>query len=337
MSRSRITIRDVAARAAVSHQTVSRVINNNKRVRPETRAAVEAAIAELGYRPNAMARSMARGRSGVLACISPNLTDYTFASIIDGAEREARKQGYFLLSASAPDEKTFATMVDDLVSSRRAEGIIVINPHADGRHNYLPQNYPLVFAGARPHIEVASSVALDDEAAARTATQHLIDLGHQQIGCLTGPMAEECSQDRYAGYTAVLTAAGLPYDDTLVIEGNWSAQSGYDALMSLAKDSHLPSAFFVQNDQMAVGALRAARDLGLQLPDQLSIIGIDDIPLAAYFSPPLTTLKQDFMSIGREAAGLLIETIKEPDAPHQHLRLPAEFILRRSTNNMQSG
>ena len=189
MTRARVTIRDVAARAGVSHQTVSRVINHNRRVSPETRAAVQAAIAELGYRPNAMARSMARGRSGVLACISPNLTDYTFASIIDGAEREARRRGYFLLSASAPDEDTFVALIDELVTSRRAEGIMVINPYADGRHTRLPQDYPLVFAGARPRTEAANSVALDDEEAAHLATKHLIDLGHRQIEGLAAMIA----------------------------------------------------------------------------------------------------------------------------------------------------
>lgn len=144
-------------------------------------------------------------------------------------------------------------------------------------------------------------------------------------------MSEDCSQDRCAGYTSVMTAAGLPLDETMIMEGDWSAQSGYDALMSMANDGLLPSAFFVQNDQMAVGALRAARDLGLKVPAQLSIIGIDNIPLAAYFAPPLTTLKQDFVALGREAAGLLVQAIQHPEAAHKHLRLPAELILRRST------
>ncbi len=332
MNQTRVTIRDVAAHAGVSHQTVSRVINQKERVSPETKAIVEAAIKELGYRPNAMARSMARGRSGILACISPNLTDYTFASIIEGAEREARKHGYFLLSASAPDEETFVALIDELVTSRRAEGIMIINPYADSRHALIPSNYPIVFAGARPRTEAANSVALDDEEVGRIATQHLLDLGHQQIGCLTGPMTEDCSQDRCAGYEKSLSEAGIPYNDTLVIEGDWSAQSGYDALMSLAQDGRLPTAIFVQNDQMAVGALRAARDLGLNLPSQLSIIGIDDIPLAAYFAPPLTTLKQDFVTLGSKAAGLLMQVIEHPDTPPQHLKLPAQLILRRSTN-----
>ena len=150
MARSRITIRDVAARAGVSHQTVSRVINQSERVRPTTRSRVEKAIADLEYRPNAIARYMAKGRTGTLACFAPNLTDYTFASLIDGAETEARRQGYYLLSASAYDEETFISLVDELVNSRRVEGIMVINPYADLRHKHLPPAYPIVFAGARP-------------------------------------------------------------------------------------------------------------------------------------------------------------------------------------------
>ncbi len=331
MSRSHVTIRDVARHAGVSHQTVSRVINGNERVSPETRTRVEAAIDELGYRPNAMARSMARGRSGVLACIAPNLTDYTFASMIDGAEREARQLGYFLLSASAPDEETFAALVDELVTSRRAEGMIIINPYQDGRFHHLPQNHPIVFAGARPRAEATNSVALDDESAGSLATQHLLDLGHHQIGCITGPMSEDCSQDRSDGYKSALAEAAINFNPAIVIEGDWSARSGYDALMQLAQEGQLPQAIFAQNDQMAVGALRAARDLGLQVPDQLSMIGIDDIPLAAYFEPPLTTFKQDFVTLGTEAVRLLIDSVEKPDSPRRQLRLPAQLVLRQST------
>ena len=234
LSPSRVTIRDVANRAGVSHQTVSRVINESERVSPDTRARVEAAIDELGYRPNAMARSMARGRSGVLACIAPNLTDYTFASMIDGAEQEARKRGYFLLSASAMTEEVFTSLVDELVTSRRAEGMIIINPYQDGRYAHLPPNYPIVMAGARPRSEAANSISLDDESVARQATLHLLDLGHRQIGCITGPMREDCSQDRSIGYQSALDNAGIEINPSFTIEGDWSARSGYDALMHLS-------------------------------------------------------------------------------------------------------
>ena len=274
MARSRVTIRDVAALAGVSHQTVSRVINQNERVSPATQARVKQAIAELGYRPNAIARYMAKGRTGILACIAPNLTDYTFASIIDGAEKEARQHEYFLLSASAHDEETFICLVDDLVNSRRVEGLMVINPYADRRHMHLPPDFPTVFAGARPREEAAASVALDDVGAAREATQHLIDLGHRRIAMVTGPMAEDCSQDRHLGYEQALRDAGLAPSSELIVEGTWLAPSGYEAYRRLSQVDPAPTAVFSQNDQMAVGVLRAARDEGLKIPEELSVIGI---------------------------------------------------------------
>ncbi|MFO7661935.1 MAG: LacI family DNA-binding transcriptional regulator [Chloroflexota bacterium] len=336
MQRPKVTIRDVASYAGVSHQTVSRVINGSKSVRPATRARVEKAIAELDYRPDALAQSMARGRSGYLACLSPNLTDYTFSSIIDAAETEARENGYYLMSASAPDAETFAHLIDDLAQSGRAEGIMVINPFADDRHRYLPAGYPVVFAGARPREEAADSVALDDVVVARQVTEHLLTLGHRLIGMVTGPEVEDCTQDRSLGFHQALHGAGLIADEAFVLEGNWLAPSGYDAFRHFFSLSQQPTAIFAQNDQMAVGVLRAARDAGLNVPDQLSVIGVDDIPLSAYFEPPLTTVRQDFAAIGRQAARLLVRAVKEPVAAHEHLLLPGEMIIRRSTASILS-
>ncbi len=331
MSRSRITIRDVAARAGVSHQTVSRVINNSHAVRPATRARVEQAIAELGYRPDALAQSMARGRSGYLACLSPNLTDYTFASIIHAAETEAREHGYYLMSASAPDAGTFSELIRDLAESGRAEGIMVINPYADDRHQFLPTDFPTVFAGARPRQEAADSVALDDVSVARQVTAHLLERGHRRIGMVTGPPGEDCTQDRTDGFYQAMKDTGLAVESSLILEGDWLAPSGYEAFRHFFALADPPTAVFAQNDQMAVGVLRAARDAGLLVPDELSVIGIDDIPLAAYFAPPLTTVRQDFAAIGRRAARLLIRAVQEPQADHEHLLLCGEIIVRRST------
>ncbi len=291
MTNIHTNIRDVARRAGVSHQTVYQVINGGDGVTPETRTRVEAAIAELGYRPSAIARSMARGRTLTLACVSPNLTDYTFASIIEGAETEARQHGYFLLSSSAPDEPSFDALLDELVAHRRIDGAMVINPYADGRHKLIPNNFPTVFVGARPRREGVDSVALDDEGVARAATQHLIDLGHRRIAIITGPQAEDCSQDRNAGYESALRTAGIKFDSALVIEGDWSASSGHEALVTLARADNLPTAVFAQNDRMAMGVLRAVRDMHLNIPDQLAVIGVDDMPLASYFDPPLTTMR----------------------------------------------
>jgi DNA-binding LacI/PurR family transcriptional regulator len=331
MARSSITIRDVAAEAGVSHQTVSRVINDNERVTPETRAKVEAAIESLGYRPSAIARSMAKGRTGILACIAPNLTDYTFARIIQGAEQEARQHGFFLLSASAPDEEIFTALIEQLVPSRRTEGIMVINPYADGRFNHLPDQFPVVFAGARPREDAVNSVALDDVSAGLIATNHLLQQGHRHIATITGRMVEDCAQDRLAGYQQALQALDLPQRPDFVVEGDWTAGSGFAALHQLMQSDTPPSAIFVQNDQMAAGVLRAAAELNLTVPEQLSLVGVDDIPMASYLSPPLTTLRQDFAEIGRLAAQLLIEVVSNPNAQLQHLTLPATLIPRHST------
>lgn len=328
---SRVTIRDVAARAGVSHQTVSRVINGYERVNPETRQRVEHAIAELEYSPNAIARFMARGKSHTLACISPNLTDYTFACIIEGAEIEARRQDYFIISASAHDTPTFQSLIDELVSSRRTDGLLVINPYIDERHTLLPGNVPIVYLGAQSRCESNDSVCLDEELAGWTATQHLLDLGHKQIVLLRGPIQEDCSLDRQAGYQNALEMAGIKFDPTLIESGDWSATSGYEAIQRLfARNKHF-TAIFAQNDRMAVGAIRALREAGKLVPQDISVIGFDDMPLAAYFDPSVTTMRQDMHAIGQEAARLLINRIDNPDSPPEQIRFAAQLIVRSST------
>ncbi len=333
MAQSRATIRDVAVLAGVSHQTVSRVINDDERVRPSTRRRVEAAIVELDFRPNAIARFMATGSTRTFTCLAPNLTDYTFARIIEGAEQEARRQGYYLFSASAEDEDAFGTLVEQLVTSRRTEGLLVINPYADERHRRLPAGVATVFVGARPREEAVDSVALDDEGAAVIATQHLLALGHRRIATICGPMREDCSQDRLAGYETALAAAGLSPDPDLIVEGDWSATTGHKAFQRLMHLAEPPSAIFAQNDRMAIGLLRAAREAGIGVPGQLAVIGVDDMPLASYFDPSLTTMRQDLVAIGRQAAQLLIRAVENPGAERQHLRLPAELIVRESTGS----
>ena len=298
---------------------------------PETRAVVEAAIEELGYRPSAIARSMARGLTHTLAIISPNLTDYTFASVIEGAEVEARQHNYFVLSSSASDPQAFHGLVDELVGHRRVDGLIVINPYADERYQMLPKDFPVVFVGARSHDEAVCSISLDDEKVAYEATQHLISLGHKQIALVTGPMEEDCSQDRLEGFQHALKEAGIAFDQSLVFEGDWSATSGSEALVHFVKSGNLPTAVFAQNDRMAMGVLRAARDANLKVPDQLSVIGVDDMPLSSYFDPPLTTMRQDMPLIGQEAIRKLIDIIQNKTVEQTVLKLPAQLVVRQST------
>lgn len=333
MSNSHPTLRDVARLAGVSHQTVSRVINGSEDVLPETRATVEAAIEQLGYRPNAIARSMARGQTHTLACISPNLTDYTFASVIEGAETEARQHDYFLLSSSATDPKAFHALVDELVGHRRVDGLIVINPYSDDRFLHIPENFPVVFVGARSHEKEICSVSLDDEKVAYEATRHLISLGHTNIALVTGPMEEDCSQDRAEGYRRALQEAGIAYDESKVLEGDWSASSGQRALLSFVESGNVPTAVFAQNDRMALGVLRAARDVNLKVPSQLAVIGVDDMPLSSYFNPPLTTMQQDMPLIGQEATRMLLEIIQKKTPAVRELKLSAQLVVRSSTSD----
>ena len=319
MKKSSPTLHDVAALSGVSHQTVSRVINNPETVLPETRSRVENAIRQLDYHANMIARSMAKGRSFTLACISPNLTEYTFASIIEGAETEARQKGYFFMSASAPDETSFKLMVKELVANRRTDGMMVINPYIDNRAEFIPQNATTVLLGARPRSAAYATVCLDDRAASRAATRHLVECGHRQIAHITGPLLEDCSQDRRSGYEEVLTEAGITPDRACQIEGDWSATSGYQAVQRLLQAGTRFSALLAQNDRMAIGAMRALREAGRRVPEDVSVIGFDDMPLASYFDPPLTTMRQDTFEMGRIAARLLIEEIEKPETPRAQL------------------
>ncbi|HMZ07625.1 MAG TPA: LacI family DNA-binding transcriptional regulator [Anaerolineales bacterium] len=337
MSTSHPTLRDVARLAGVSHQTVSRVINGSEEVLPETRAIVEEAIKQLGYRPNAIARSMARGQTRTLACVSPNLTDYTFASVIEGAEVEARQHEYFMLSSSATDPQAFQELVNELVGHRRVDGLIVINPYADDRFLHLPEKFPVVFVGARSHEKEICSVSLDDEKVAYEATRHLISLGHTNIALVTGPMEEDCSQDRAEGYRRALQEAGIAYDESKVLEGDWSASSGQRALLTFVENGPVPSAVFAQNDRMAMGVLRAARDVNLKVPSQLAVIGVDDMPLSSYFDPPLTTMRQDMPLIGQEATRMLLDIINKKEPAVRELKLPAQLVVRQSTSDKGGG
>lgn len=330
----RVTIKDVAAHAGVSYQTVSRVINGKDEVSPQTRARIQAAIEELGYRPDAIARSMVEGRTHTLGCISPNLTDYTFACIIEGAKVEAQQHGYFLIATSAAQESEVAPLCEDMLYSRRMDGLLVINPYADKRYRYFEQvagrGVPLVYSGARPRSSNISSVHLDDQAGGYEATRHLIRLGHKRIAMITGPRNEDCTQDRIAGYKRALQEAGLTTPPALIQTGDWTPGSGYLIMQRWLKAKTHLTAVFAQNDRMAIGAIQAVRDSGARVPDDVAIVGFDDIPLAEYFDPPLTTIRQDIFEHGRQAARLLVNRVEHPEAPVEHVVIECKLVVRRS-------
>ncbi len=333
MKGKRATIKDVAALAGVSRQTVSRVLNDSGYVADQTRARVEAAIEKLDYRPNAVARSMATGSTCTLGCISPNLTDYTFASIIDSAQAEAHRQGYFILAGSAPAEEDVEPLLEEMLH-RRVDGLLILNPRADDRYRHvlplIEKGMAVVYVGDTPRDERISSVRCDDYGGGYEAARYLIHLGHEALATIVGPENEECTFERLGGYREAMDKAGLALSQALTVRGDWSATSGYRAIRQLLATGRPFSAVFAQNDRMAVGAIRSLREAGYCIPDDVSVIGFDDIPLASYFDPPLTTLRQPLEESGRRAADLLIETIQEPGRPSEQILTHARLMERGS-------
>lgn len=331
MTSKQPTIRDVAKMAGVSHQTVSRVINQFEKMNPETRKKVEDAIDQLGYHPSAIARSMTYGNTRTFACISPNLTDFTFASMIEGAETYAREHGYYLISATAPDASSFQNLVKELITSRRTEGLLVINPYADKRYLSLPKDVPVVLMGARPRTEGLASVALDDIQGGYLATKHLLSLGHKQIALISGPLEEDCVQDRIIGCQKALGEEGLPIDKLQIYSGDWSATSGQEGVESFINRGIKFTALFALNDRMAAGAIYFLQKNGWKVPDDVSIVGFDDMPLASYFNPSITTIRQDIPLLGQNAARLLINKQENQSEGIQQLLYIPQLVIRNST------
>ena len=329
----RATIKDVAALAGVSRQTVSRVINHKPEVTPATRANVLAAIEQLQYRPSAAARSMVSGRSCMLGCILPNLTDSTFATIIESALKEARRMGYFLITGSAPTEDEAKLLLEEMLH-RRVDGLLVVNARSDLRHRHMKpliqQGMAMVYVGSTSGGERVSCVRCDDRDGGMQATRHLIDLGHSTIATITGPLNEECAQDRLDGYRRTMAEANLESDPSLTAAGDWSAESGLEATAHLLNTGRPFTAIFAQNDQMAIGAIRALREANYQVPADISVIGFDDIPLTSYFDPPLTTIRQPMEILGQRAAQLLVQVIKSPNHPPEQALVRAHLIERAS-------
>jgi DNA-binding LacI/PurR family transcriptional regulator len=208
---------------------------------------------------------------------------------------------------------------------------MVINPYVDERFRHLTDESPAVLIGAHSRNPQLTSVSLDEAGVAGIAIQHLLELGHRHIALIAGPCMEESARDRLEGSQTALRAAGVEPDPALVTEGDWSASSGYAATQTLIATGQPFTAVFAHNDRMAVGAISALRAVGRRIPEDVSIIGFDDIPLASYFDPPLTTMRQDMWQIGEVAVRQLIAVLERDDVQPEHIALPAELIVRQST------
>jgi LacI family transcriptional regulator len=333
LEKPRITLHDVADLAGVSHQTVSRVINKSSNVRPETRDKVEAAILELGYRPNAIARSMVRGITRTLGCITPNFTDPVFTRIIESAQAEARRQGFFLLIGSAATVEEVEPLLNELLN-RRVDGLIVLNARDDERYKMLlplaSTGSPIVYVKNSPREERVSSVSCDDIHGGYLATRYLLELGHRQIAIILGLGNEQCTSERLEGYRRALQEVGLSPREDLILQGDWSAPSGSSAITHLLDRSQDFSAVFALNDRMAAGAIQKLREVGYRIPEEISVIGYDNMPLCTLIYPTLTTVEQPLDYFGEQASSILINQILTGDSEPLRICAKPQLIIRES-------
>ncbi|MFB9628427.1 LacI family DNA-binding transcriptional regulator [Nonomuraea helvata] len=320
---------DVAVLAGVSAMTVSRVLNAPDRVRAETRARVLAAVRELDYRPNQAARQLVTGRSGVLGVVSIDTTLYGPASTLYCIEQAARNAGFNVSIASLPslNRRSMEEGVERL-RAQAVDGVIIVAPHesaADGlRH--LPPEMPVVAVDAGDDIPVPVA-KVDQRAGAVRVTRHLLSLGHRTVWHVAGPVDWLDSNGRIEGWRQVLESADRPVPE--VLRGDWSSRSGYQLGRELAQDPEV-TAVFVANDQMALGVLRALREAGRRVPEDVSVAGFDDIPESAYFWPPLTTVRQNFGEVARHAFHLLLDRMAGTEPDRRRLVEP-ELVVREST------
>ena len=322
-------IRDVARHAGVSHQTVSRVLNDSPRLSAPTRDRVLAAIHELGYRPNQAARALVTSRSRTIGVLSALTVQYGPTTTMNAIEVAAREAGYRLSITSSPSSGSadLRSSLDHL-RDQSIDALVVIAPQVGVFEAIKDVSVGVPFVTIESSGRDADhSLSVNQEAGARMATRHLIDLGHVGVAHLAGPQDWIEAEARMRGYFAELADAGL--SSTQLIVGDWSAESGYLAGLELLKNPGV-TAVVAANDQMALGILHASRELGRAVPEELSVIGFDDIPEAAHFSPPLSTIRQDFAEIGRRTVENLIAQLEGVEPPARSMVSP-ELVVREST------
>ena len=331
---SRVTMSDVGRAAGVSHQTVSRVLNEPHRVNADTRDRVLAAIKQLKYHRSTVARALATNRTKTIGLISTGLALHSHSKRMIGFNEAARASGYQVSMASlaSAELETMQSAVDVLLG-QAVEGLVLIA--ADRRAldiiDSLEIDVPVIVADSGGSDD-KNKIAIDQFLGARMATAHLAELGHRSIAHLAGPHWSVDASERLRGWRTELESRGLGVTEPL--DGNWTPESGYERGLELAASGAF-TAVFCANDQMTLGLLHALSDEGVRVPDDMSVVGFDDIPEAAHFIPPLTTVRQDFVQLGYQIVSALLKLIDGSDATDSAGAGPAhtepELIVRKST------
>jgi LacI family repressor for deo operon, udp, cdd, tsx, nupC, and nupG len=328
------TIRDVAAAAGVSYQTVSRVINERPDVADGTRRRVLEVIEQLDYQPSAVARGLASRKTHTLGLITQDFSDYFFTQVIVGAEAEARRHGYYFILGSTERNPDDEPEYLRLLAEREVDGILFARPSTEGDPQHvrwlIGRNTPLVTTSYSIPGEALMVVDVDNVDGGRQAAECLIEAGHKEIGMIAGPPAWKSVQDRSRGCAMALQAAGLALAPARIEHGDWSYGGGYWAMRRLLERGTRLTALFAHNDRMAIGAMRALREAQVDIPDDVALVGYDDTPPASYSYPPLTTVHQPMQEVGTVAVQLLLQMIEDPDVERRETLLKP-YLVHRAT------
>ncbi|MCC3860360.1 LacI family DNA-binding transcriptional regulator [Pseudemcibacter aquimaris] len=324
------TIRDVSKLAGVSVATVSRTLSHPDKVTEKTRKKVHAAIEETDYKPDVLARNFRTRRSSSIVVLVPDIANPFFSRVIRGIEKQAQILGYSVLLGDTQGMREREITYTKMVNTSQADGIIQLDSHIP----FEDQNKitaPIVNACDCVRGTDLPSVQLDNISAAEDMTDHLISLGHKNIAVISGPEEHSITNDRLSGHIKAMEKAGIHFDTSKVTYGDYSIQSGVEAAEKIFNMFPRPSAIFCMNDEMAIGAIHRAKQIGFSVPDDISITGFDNISFAEFCDPPLTTISQPAEEFGTTAMTMLYKVMREEELKQKYKLLPFELITRQST------
>jgi LacI family transcriptional regulator len=330
------TIREVANLAGVSSTTVSHVVNKSRFVSEKVRLRVLAAMEELEYRPNALAQSLRSGYTHTIALLLPDSANPFFAELGRAIEMEAFKAGYNVILCNTEADFKKENIYIDVLTKKKVDGIVFcsVGNRLDSFRELSSLKLPVVVLDREASEINMDTVVCDNRQGGYLATRHLLELGHRRIGCIAGPSQITPSAERVTGYKAALVEAGVSFDEDLVIRGDFHPETGLLATRALLKLTKAPTAIFSCNDMMAIGILRAAAELGASVPGDLSVVGFDDIELASYAIPSLSTVCQPKEEISSTVVKLLLERIADKELGARRIVLPVSIIVRKSTTGI---
>lgn len=328
----KVSIKDIAAAAGVSHSTVSRALRNSPLLKPETIARIQKIAQEKGYTASAVARSLVTRRTQTIGVVVTTIADPFVAEVVSGIEEAANEHRYSVFLANSNAEPEREMNVVRSFAEHRVDGIVVTSSRVGALYTPMlsSMQVPIVLVNNQHPGEFVHSVMIANFEASRQATDLLVELGHRRIAYLGDRFGYQSDSERFAGYREALDCAGLPFAPELVSHGDGRPEGGYEAMKKLLALPDPPTAVFCYNDMSALGALKAIREAGLRVPRDISVVGFDDLFVAEYAEPPLTTVRQPRRQMGRLAAEILLKLI-EGEQADEIIRVPGELVLRQST------